>query len=38
MAQGGQYWKEIKALVYQILQDLKDAFERGADTSRLKKV
>jgi hemerythrin len=38
MAQGGQSWKEIKALVFQILEDLKDAFEKGADTSRLKKV
>jgi glutamyl-tRNA reductase len=38
MAQGGQSWKEIKALVFQILEDLKDAFERGMDTSRLKKV
>lgn len=38
LSQSEQSWKEIKALVFQILQDLKDAFERGLDTSRLKKV
>ena len=38
LSQGVQSWKEIKTLVFQILQDLRDAFEKGLYTNRLKKV